>query len=177
MVTTVEPVNMSRLSSMLIDIVKPTIKEYYASKSKKLMDEWQGNCCHQTAIVVANIMSTSIDKLGYSTKAFHGNFIDLFQGNQVQYNHCWVYCENKRDKSQSILIDVARNTKQCVVMHRSLNSYDKKLKGYEHQHLVDFTEIDYKGSLKLVEYLTEEKGSVAYNAILKRITNQKLFKN
>jgi len=176
MVATVKPVNMSKLSSMLIDIVKPTIKEYYASKAKKLMDEWQGNCCQQTAIMVANIMSSSIDSIGYTTKAFHGDFIDLIQGNQVEYNHCWVYCENKYDKEESILIDLGRTTKQCLVMHRSFNSYDKRIKGYEHQHLIKLQEIDYKGSLNLVEYFTDEKGSVAYKAILKQINNQKLFK-
>lgn len=177
MVATVGTVDMVRLSSMLIDVVKPTIKEYYASKAKALMDEWQGNCCQQTAIIVANIMSTSIDKLGYTTKAFHGDFIDLFQGNQVEYNHCWVYCESNYDSEESILIDVGRTTKQCVVMHRNFNSYDKRIKGYENQHLIKFQEIDYKASLNLVEYFTQEKGNVAYKAILKQINNQKLLKN
>jgi len=176
MVRTLGKVNISKLSSTLIDLVKPTIKEYYISKSKRLMDEWQGNCCAQTAVVVANIMSSSIDKLGYITKAYHGEFVDIINGNQVEYNHCWVYCESKHDRSESIFIDVGRTSKQCIVMHRALNSYDKRIPGYEYQYIKSFQEIDHKASLNEIDYFIEQKASVSYKAILNLITNQKIFK-
>lgn len=176
MTKTVASINLKLLSSTLINIVKPTIKEYYIQKNKRLMDEWQGNCCAQTAVIVANIMNSSIGKLGYTTKAYHGDFVDMFNGNQVEYNHCWVYCENKTMPEQSIFIDVGRTSKENLVMFRKVNTYSKKIPGYEYQYLTKTQEIDYIGSLDEVEYFTSEKGKIAYDEIIKRIANQKLFK-
>jgi hypothetical protein len=169
-------INIDLLNSMMINIVKPTIKEYYYEKNKPLMDEWQGNCCAQTAVIVANIMKSSIQKLGYEIKAFHGEFIDMIQGNQVEYNHCWVYCRNVSDNNKSVLIDIARTQKQDIVMLRNSNSYDKTISGYEFQYIKSYQEIDYTASLDENEYFTSHKGSVSYNEILKRISNQKLLK-
>lgn len=176
MTSTVTSIDINLLGSTLINIVKPTIKEYYASKAKKLMDEWQGNCCAQTAIVVANIMHSSIYKLGYTVKAYHGDFVDIIHGNQVEYNHCWVYCEHRTDADKSIFIDVGRTSKPCLVMFRKTNTYDKRIPEYKFQYTTKVAEIDYKASLQETEYFTSEKGIVAYSAILERINNQKLFK-
>jgi len=175
MTTTETSIDIDLLSSTLMYVVKPTIKEYYASKAKKLMDEWQGNCCAQTAVVVANIMNSSISKLGYTIKAYHGDFIDIIKGNQVEYNHCWVYCEHRTDADMSIFIDIGRTSKPCLVMFRKTNTYDKSIPEYRYQYVPKFVEIDYKASLQEVEYFTSEKGIIAYKAILERISNQKLF--
>lgn len=176
MTSTVTSIDINLLGSTLINIVKPTIKEYYASKAKKLMDEWQGNCCAQTAIIVGNIMNSSISKLGYTIKAYHGDFIDIINGNQVEYNHCWVYCEHRTDPDKSIFIDVGRTSKPCLVMFRKTNTYDKTIPEYKMQYLKKAEEIDYKASLNEVEYFTSEKGVIAYYNILDKINNQKLFK-
>lgn len=176
MTTTVAPINIELLKSTMIGIIKPTIKEYYASKAKKLMDEWQGNCCAQTAVVVANIMHSSIAKLGYTIKAYHGDFVDIHQGNQVEYNHCWVYCEHRTDADKSVFIDIGRTSKPCLVMFRKTNTYDKTMPEYKYQYVTKLQEIDYRASLQEIEYFTSEKGIVAYSAILEKINNQKLFK-
>ena len=176
MTTTVASINIDLLGSTLINVVKPTIKEYYASKAKKLMDDWQGNCCAQTAVVVANIMHSSIAKLGYTIKAYHGDFEDLVKGNIIEYNHCWVYCKHATDPDKSIFIDIGRTSKPCLVMFRKTNSYDKTIPEYRYQYVTKLQEIDYKASLQEIEYFTSEKGIVAYSAILERINNQKLFK-
>lgn len=169
-------INIKALHSTMTGIVKPVIKEFYSERNKALMIEWQGNCCAQTAVVVANIMKSSISKLGYEVKAYHGEFVDMFQGNQVEYNHCWVYCRNVHDNSKSVLIDIARTQKQDVVMLRSSNTYDKTIPGYEFQYLKSYQEIDYISSLQENEYFTQQKGLLSYNEILKRIANQKLLK-
>jgi hypothetical protein len=169
-------VNINSLNSLLTGIIKPTIKEYYYERNTALMNEWQGNCCAQTAVIVANIMKTSISKLGYEIKAFHGQFIDIVQGNQVEYNHCWVYCRNIIDNNKSVLIDIARTHKQDVVILRSTNTYDKTIPGYEFQYIKSYEEIDYIASLDEPEYFTQHKGLVSYNEIVKRISNQKLLK-
>src|SRR6478609_10695327 len=154
-------INIDLLSSMLINIVKPTIKEYYYEKNKALMDEWEGNCCAQTAVIVANIMKTSIGRLGYEIKAYHGEFIDMMQGNQVQYNHCWVYCRNVSDNNKSVFIDIARTHKQNIVMLRNTNTYDKTISGYEFQYIKSYQEIDYIASLQENEYFTSHKGLIS----------------
>jgi hypothetical protein len=40
------------------------------------------------AIVVANIMSASMNRLGYSGSVSRKLLLTYFKGNQ--YNHCWV---------------------------------------------------------------------------------------
>lgn len=140
------------------------------------MDEWQGNCCIQTAVVVANIMRSSIQKLGYEVKAFHGEFVDMFQGNQVEYNHAWVYCRNVSDNDKSVFIDIGRTQKENLVILRNSNSYDKTIKGYEFQYIKAYQEIDYVASLQENGYFTSHKELISYNEILKRISNQKLLK-
>jgi len=169
-------INIGLLGSVMMNIVKPTIKEYYTERNKALMLEWEGNCCAQTAVVVANIMRSSISKLGYEIKAYHGEFTDLIKGNQVNYNHCWVYCRNVHDSNKSVLIDIARTHKQDVVMFRSTNTYDKTIPGYEFQYIKSYEEIDYLSSLQENEYFTQQKGLLSYNEIVKRIANQKLLK-
>lgn len=176
MTKTVNGINISLLSSMLINVVKPTIKEYYSERNKALMDEWQGNCCAQTAVIVANIMKSSISKLGYEIKAFHGEFVDIINANQVEYNHCWVYCRNVNDSSKSVLIDIARTQKEDIVLLRNTNTYDKTIPGYEFQYIKSMQEIDYIASLEENEHFTQHKGLISYNEIVKRISNQKLLK-
>lgn len=176
MTKTENSINIDLLSSTLINIVKPTISEYFWERNAILMDKLEGNCCKQTAVIVANIMHTSISGLGYEVKAFEGNFVDMISANQIEYYHCWVYCRNVSDAEKSIMIDISRTNKPDVVAFRSSNSYDKTVKGYEFQYIKAKSELKYIEILEEEETYTGQKHLNSYKEIVKRISNQKLLK-
>lgn len=145
--------------------VGPVIKSYYEGINPELMAHWQGNCCKQTAVIIANMLNDSLDKEHFKVFAFEGIFEDFFNGKKVSYNHCWVFVKNTKNSEKSLFIDVARTHKPNIVMFKKNWEYPKKMLGYLDQKTISFEKIDYESDILMDEYFTGIPGTYSYKDI------------
>jgi hypothetical protein len=157
--------NLEKIKNFMLTEVGPVIKNYFEEANPALMEMWQGNCCRQTAIVIANMLNDSLEQSKFKVFAFEGEFEDFFRGRKVQYNHCWVFVKNIADKEKSLFIDVARTHKPNIVMFKKNWEYPKNMLGYLDQKTLSLEKIDYENEVLMDEYFTGIPGIYSYKDI------------
>jgi hypothetical protein len=170
--------NIDKLRSFLIDIVKPSIAELIMYKSPdngEHFNQWQRNCCKQTAIMTATLLNRIFGD-EYEFSAYEGFFRDIYQGQPSQYNHAYVIGDHAHQTSKSIFVDIARNHKPCLVYYG--DSYMKAIReipAYSQMRQVEFEELDLDAALLVREYFTQDTGQVFFDKLVKYIDLQNIL--
>jgi hypothetical protein len=111
-----------KLKTLLFYVVKPSITEMFHHYNPVHFNEWQRNCCRQTAFLTALLIDEIIlfpgNQSGYKeTRIFHGEFEDQQKGRYVEYNHAWLHLIHATDPKKNIIIDIGRNHKTLLFQY------------------------------------------------------------
>jgi hypothetical protein len=130
---------MIKLKEFLIDVMKPSIREYLHFVNPDGMENWQYNCCRQTSLITNWYLREWLleNKSGYiEIQSWVGKFQDVIDGRGILYDHAWIYCIHE-DPRKNLLIDIARNHKPCLCIFTPVNEYPRNFRGYEYMVCVE----------------------------------------
>lgn len=115
------------------------------------------NCCRQTAIFGAAILTEKYPEYEYSI--YEGTFDDKLKGNPVHYEHAFIIAK-ERNSQRKLLIDLSRNQEPLVFQPVTNGSYlYPNINGYENMTLVSSEKLDLNTLLndEVTEYLSSLK--------------------
>jgi len=168
---------IENLKTFLIEIVRPSVGEYIRMHNPVHFDEWQHNCCKQLSIVVNALLKEILldTESGYiQVESWEGLFLDVVYGRQTKYNHCWVYCSHP-DPSKNLLIDVARNHKENLVILTPENAFPRSHPDYARMIELDRRPLNVLDHLKEKEYFTGKFGKTFMRDLKKYMKMQILL--
>jgi hypothetical protein len=152
------------IKQWLINDVKKAVAKTCYNGNPSEFQKWQGNCCLQTSIAVNYLLTERLRLMGYKEiQSWEGQFDDIILGQQTQYNHAWVYCIHESDRDLNLLVDVARNHKEPLVVMMLYPSHPD----YAHMRLISKERLNVTRLMKKPEYYTGLDGR-AFMTCVKR---------
>lgn len=130
-----------------------SLKSILMKYNQKEFDKYFYNCCRQTAIMGALVMSMNFDDYDY--KAYEAKFTDTLFGKPVSYEHCFIIASHK-EINRNILVDMARTTNPLVFEPIYNGHFYPEIEAYKDTKMMSCVEIPYLELLKhpMKEYMT-----------------------
>lgn len=166
------------LKEFLIDILKPSIREYLHYHNPKAVIKWNWNCCQQISLIGNRVLQEIL--LGnssgyYEIQSWYGLFVNMEDGNQVEYNHSWIYCLHQGCK-KNLFIDIAHTSKPSLFVYTDQNQHPRSIKGYEHLLCLQKERLDEKTLWRQKEYFTNKTVGEMMPKLLAYVKKQSLMK-
>jgi hypothetical protein len=124
---------MVKLKEFLVNVMKPSIREFLHYVNPDELESWQYNCCRQTSLIANWYLRQWLlnNKSGYKeVQSWVGKFRDIIADHIVLYDHAWIYCVHE-DPRKNLLIDIGRNHKPSMFAFTPVNEYPRNYPGYE----------------------------------------------
>lgn len=103
----------------MIYMFNPCLKALIGRANPEVFRQWGYNCCRQTAIMGAVIITPYLPK--YTIEAYEINYDDVIDGIKTNYEHCVIIATKG---SRRLLIDLARTSKPlvfCVIPEKTFD--------------------------------------------------------
>lgn len=140
----------------------PYIDDLFKRSNPTMYAAFNGNFCRQAAIFGVILLEELLPE--YIWYAWEGEFDDIFENRKVNYEHAWIFGQNKQDKSK-LLIDLSRNYRERLFIKVGENKYPKEHPEYKNMKEKNRKQISIEESMKEYEFYT----SLSTEKVLKKI--------
>jgi hypothetical protein len=131
---------------------------------------WQGNCCMQTAVVIAEWMNTRV-AIQQDAKVWNGNFEGVYRGKAYQFSHAWVWIPWNSGPG-GLFIDAAHR-RENRVWGPQVGNGEIPREAFPWDAL-DWSTVDHKALMKRPEFFMGLPASDLYNEVVRLAENLKL---
>ena len=134
---------------LFIPTLHHTIKAFNEQEYKK----WGGNTCRQSAILGAYFLNQWLPE--YEWQVWDGNFTDIIRGKKYEFNHAWIYGENKQT-GEGLFLDLSNVIKERLFFKTKDNVYPSYHEQYKNQKELNRVQLDWEKMLATdYEYYTK----------------------
>lgn len=147
----------------MFEVFIPSIHELIKSRNSEEYEKWGGNCCRQSAIFGAVVLSEILPE--YTWTVWDGVMDDVIRGKEVNYNHAWIFgkCDGKR-----LLVDLSRQYQERLFIEVKVNGYPKDHPEYANMVITSREQLDWKKAFDDdLEYYTQLSGKDFYEELIK----------
>ena len=156
--------------NVIADTLGKIIPIYLGRHDPDKFRRWGGNCCKQSAMIIADIIGDLLGSEYFEPEVYEGHFEDLVlqaSPKPIQYNHCWTYFRHKRDPKKSWFIDQGRtwHPRLCFQTDKH-DGYPTDQPGYTAMTMFAEEVVDWKSEREKNEYYTQKTGTQIKEEVL-----------
>lgn len=126
-----------------------TLAEILSKGTQNDFKLWGGNCCRQSAIISAEILSQTLPYFKWTT--WEAEFNDVINGKEYTYEHAWTYGTYG---DTMILVDLSRVHQERLFISVDANKYPKDHPFYKDMKEVSRKQLHWRKMIYDEEYFT-----------------------